>query len=115
MSYLKIQVCKMYEIKTTTKFEKDLKLMKKRGYDLKLLKEVIDILSNGEELSSKYKDHYLQGDYIGFKECHIKPDWLLVYKIDNNILVLTLSRTGKHSDLFQIYNDKKEVQKWLPF
>ena len=105
MSYLKIQVCKMYEIKTTTKFEKD----------LKLLKEVIDILSNGEELSSKYKDHYLQGDYIGFKECHIKPDWLLVYKIDNNILVLTLSRTGKHSDLFQIYNDKKEVQKWLPF
>ena len=80
----------MYEIKTTTKFEKD----------LKLLKEVIDILSNGEELSSKYKDHYLQGDYIGFKECHIKPDWLLVYKIDNNILVLTLSRTGKHSDLF---------------
>ena len=115
MSYLKIQVCKIYEIKTTTKFEKDLKLMKKRGYDLKLLKEVIDILSNGEELSSKYKDHYLQGDYIGFKECHIKPDWLLVYKIDNNILVLTLSRTGKHSDLFQIYNDKKEVQKWLPF
>ena len=115
MSYLKIQVYKMYEIKTTTKFEKDLKLMKKRGYDLKLLKEVIDILSNGEELSSKYKDHYLQGDYIGFKECHRKRDWLLVYKIDNNILVLTLSRTGKHSDLFQIYNDKKEVQKWLPF
>ena len=90
----------MYEIKNTTKFEKDLKLMKKRGYDLKLLKEVIDILSKEEELSSKYKDHYLQGDYIGFKECHIKPDWLLVYKIDNNILVLTLSRTGTHSDLF---------------
>ena len=90
MSYLKIQVYKMYEIKTTTKFEKD----------LKLLKEVIDILSKEEELSSKYKDHYLQGDYIGFKECHIKPDWLLVYKIDNNILVLTLSRTGTHSDLF---------------
>ena len=90
----------MYEIKTTTKFEKDLKLMKKRGYDLKLLKEVIDILSKEEELSSKYKDHYLQGDYIGFKECHIKPDWLFVYKIDNNILVLTLSRTGTHSDLF---------------
>ena len=90
----------MYEIKTTTKYEKDLKLMKKRGYDLKLLKEVIDILSKEEELSSKYKDHYLQGDYIGFKECHIKPDWLLVYKIDNNILVLTLSRTGTHSDLF---------------
>ena len=115
MNYLKIQVCKMYEIKTTTRFEKDLKLMKKREYDLKLLKEVIDILSKGEELSSKYKDHYLQGDYSGFKECHIKPDWLLVYKIDNNVLVLTLSRTGTHSDLFQIYNDKKEVQKWLPF
>ena len=57
----------MYEIKTTTKFEKD----------LKLLKEVIDILSNGEELSSKYKDHYLQRNYSGFKEYHIKPDWLL--------------------------------------
>ena len=90
----------MYEIKTTTKFEKDLKLIKKRGYDLKLLKEVIEILSKGEELSSKYKDHYLQGDYSGFKEYHIKPDWLLVYKIDNNVLVLTLSRTGTHSDLF---------------
>lgn len=53
----------MYEIKTTTRFEKDLKLIKKRGYDIKLLKEVIDILSKGEKLSSKYKDHYLQGDY----------------------------------------------------
>ena len=90
----------MYEIKTTTKFEKDLKLIKKRGYELRLLKEVIDILSKGEELSPKYKDHYLQGNYVGFKECHIKPDWLLVYKIDNNILVLTLSRIGTHTDLF---------------
>ena len=80
----------MYEIKTTTKFEKD----------LKLLKEVIDILSKGEKLEEKYKDHYLQGNYSGFKECHIKPDWLLVYKIEDNVLVLTLSRTGTHSDLF---------------
>ena len=63
----------MYEIKTTTRFEKDLKLIKKRGYDLKLLKEVIEILSKGEE----YQDHYLQRNYSGFKEYHIKPDWLL--------------------------------------
>ena len=63
----------MYEIKTTTKFEKDLKLIKKRGYDLKLLKEVIETLSKGEE----YQDHYLQGNCSGFKEYHIKPDWLL--------------------------------------
>ena len=90
----------MYEIKTTTRFEKDLKLIKKRGYNLKLLKEVIDILSKGEELSSKYKDHYLQGDYSGFKECHIKPDWLLIYYIENDILTLTLSDTGSYSDLF---------------
>ena len=90
----------MYEIKTTTRFEKDLKLIKKRGYDTKLLKEVIDILSKGEKLEEKYKDHYLQGNYSGFKECRIKPDWLLVYKIEDNVLVLTLSRTGTHSDLF---------------
>lgn len=90
----------MYEIKTTTRFEKDLKLIKKRGYNTKLLKEVIDILSKGEKLEEKYKDHYLQGNYSGFKECHIKPDWLLVYKIEDNVLVLTLSRTGTHSDLF---------------
>ena len=90
----------MYEIKTTTRFEKDLKLIKKRAYKTKLLKEVIDILSKGEKLEEKYKDHYLQGNYSGFKECHIKPDWLLVYKIEDNVLVLTLSRTGTHSDLF---------------
>ena len=90
----------MYEIKTTTRFEKDLKLIKKREYNTKLLKEVIDILSKGEKLEEKYKDHYLQGNYSGFKECHIKPDWLLVYKIEDNVLVLTLSRTGTHSDLF---------------
>ncbi|MBF1198794.1 MAG: type II toxin-antitoxin system YafQ family toxin, partial [Fusobacterium periodonticum] len=56
--------------------------------------------SKGEKLEEKYKDHYLQGNYSGFKECHIKPDWLLVYKIEDNVLVLTLSRTGTHSDLF---------------
>lgn len=90
----------MLEIKTTTQFERDLKLLKKRGYNLKLLKNVIDALANGKKLEAKYKDHFLQGNYSYFKECHIKPDWLLIYRIDNNMLILTLLRTGTHSDLF---------------
>ena len=88
----------MYEIKTTTRFEKDLKLIKKRGYDTKLLKEVIDILSKGEKLEEKYKDHYLQGNYSGFKECHIKPDLLLIYSNAGDTLQLV--RLGSHSELF---------------
>lgn len=90
----------MLEIKTTTQFERDLKLLKKRGYNLKLLKNVIDTLADGKKLEAKYKDHFLQGNCSFFKECHIKPDWLLIYRIDNNMLILTLLRTGTHSDLF---------------
>ena len=87
-------------IKTTKRFDKDLKKLKKRKYDLILLVQVINKLSDSEILPEKYRDHYLAGDYKGFRECHIQPDWLLIYKIDKNILVLTLSRTGTHSDLF---------------
>jgi len=90
----------MYQIARTTKFKKDYKTIKKRNYDITLLNKVIEILAEGKELPPKYLDHELKGNYVGYRECHIKPDWLLVYKIENNILVLTLSRTGTHSDLF---------------
>lgn len=72
----------------------------KRGYDSKLLEEVIQKLANGEQLPEKNKDHSLSGEYTGCRECHIIPDWLLIYKIDKGDLILYLTRTGTHSDLF---------------
>ncbi|MGY0394279.1 type II toxin-antitoxin system YafQ family toxin [Fusobacterium sp. SYSU M8A802] len=90
----------MLEITTTKVFEKDYKLLKKRGYNLNLLKEVIELIANEKELPSKYRNHQLVGNYSGFMECHIRPDWLLIYKIEKLKLILTLSRTGTHSDLF---------------
>lgn len=90
----------MYEIEMSTRFKKDYKIVKKRGYDLSLLKTVINILASGEQLPEKYCDHSLAGDYIGYRECHITPDWLLVYRIEKNLLILGLTRTGMHSDLF---------------
>lgn len=89
-----------YEIKNTTQFKKDYKLAKRRGLDINLLKGIITKLANGEVLAPKHKDHSLSGDWVGHRECHIQPDWLLVYRYDNDVLVLTLSRTGTHSDLF---------------
>lgn len=89
-----------YEIVPSNQFKKDLKLAKKRGYDLDKLKEVIATLANGEALDAKYRDHLLSGDYGGYRECHIQPDWLLVYKIYGEQLMLFLARTGTHSDLF---------------
>ena len=89
-----------YEIKNTTQFKKDYKLAKRRGLDINLLKGIITKLANGEVLAPKHKDHTLSGDWVGHRECHIQPDWLLVYRYDNDVLVLTLSRTGTHSDLF---------------
>lgn len=80
--------------------KRSLKLMKKRGKDLAKLQNVINILASGEELPQKYKDQCLSGNYSKYRECHIEPDWLLIYKIENNILVLTLVITGSHSDLF---------------
>lgn len=89
-----------YEIKNTTQFKKDYKLAKRRGLDINLLKGIITKLANGEVLAPKHKDPPLSGDWVGHRECHIQPDWLLVYRYDNDVLVLTLSRTGTHSDLF---------------
>ena len=87
-------------IKTTKRFDKDLKKLKKRKYDLKLLAKIINKLCDSEILPEKYRDHCLTGDYKGFRECRIQIDWILIYKIERNILVLTLLRTGTHSDLF---------------
>lgn len=74
--------------------------MKKRGLDIRLLDNVIDMLRQGQTLDIKYRDHALTGNYEGYRECHIKSDWLLIYYIENDILTLTLSDTGSHSDLF---------------
>ena len=90
----------MYSVRPTTKFQKDLKRIAKRGYDISSLTEVIKKLANGERLPEKNKDHALSGDYSGYRECHITPDWLLIYEIENDELILYLTRTGTHSDLF---------------
>lgn len=74
--------------------------MKKRELDIRLLDNVIDMLRKGQTLDIKYRDHALIGNYEGYRECHIKPDWLLIYYIENDILTLTLSDTGSYSDLF---------------
>ena len=89
-----------YEILATGRFKKDLKAIMKRGYNIQLLQNVVSWLAGGNPLREKNKDHALSGNWTGHRECHITSDWLLVYKIDNDILVLTLTRTGTHSDLF---------------
>ena len=90
----------MYNIRPTTKFQKDLKRVKKRGFDISLLTAVIKKLAAGEPLPDKYRDHSLSGDYAQCRECHITSDWLLIYEEDGNELILYLTRTGSHSDLF---------------
>lgn len=91
----------MYQVKFTTAYKKAYKLMKKRGLDISLLDEVVDLLRQGKQLEKRYHDHGLTGDLAGFRECHIKPDWLLIYLIENDILTLTLIDTGSHPDLFK--------------
>jgi len=90
-----------YQLRLTNQFKKDLKLAEKQGKDLEKLFDVIDRLSKGEKLDLKFRDHLLSGNYGGCRECHIEPDWLLIYEIDNGILVLVLNRVGSHSDLFK--------------
>ena len=90
----------MLDLVTTTQFRKDLKLIRKRGYDLSKLDDVLQTLLAEEPLQEKHRDHDLTGDYRGFRECHIEPDWLMVYAVDKGKLILTASRTGTHSDLF---------------
>jgi len=90
----------MLDLVTTTQFRKDLKRIRKRGFDIARLEDVLDVLQREETLAPEYRDHALKGNYIGFRECHITPDWLLIYAIDEGQLILTASRTGSHSDLF---------------
>ena len=90
----------MYNLRFTNKIQRNIKLMKKRGKDLDKLTVVLKLLQNDEGLPSKYKDHALTGNYIGCRECHIEPDWLLVYEIINEELIILLLTTGSHSDLF---------------
>ena len=92
----------MLTLVTTTKFRKDYKRIKKRGKDVSLLEDILNKLLNEEPLEERHKDHALTGDYIGFRECHIQPDWLLVYAINEYELILTASRTGTHADLFDM-------------
>lgn len=89
-----------YEIQRTSQFKKDFKLAKKRGLDLSKLRYVIGTLANGEKLPREYREHPLKGDYYGCLECHIEPDWLLLYRIEDELMILSLQRTGSHSDLF---------------
>ena len=89
-----------YTVKPTTQFKKDIKLAMKRGLKIELLEEVITALAMGETLPSKNRDHALTGNWTGHRECHILPDWLLIYRIEDDVLVLTLTRTGTHNDLF---------------
>ena len=90
----------MYKVIYTTKFKKQRKLLKSRNYDITLLDETIGKLARGETLPEAYRDHALQGKWKGYRDCHILPDWILIYKIDKGILTLVLSETGSHSDLF---------------
>lgn len=91
----------MYTPVTTKRFEKDLKTASKRGKDLQKLKTVMQLLLSGQELLARYRDHSLIGNYQGRRECHIEPDWLLIYKCDEEHLEIIFERTGTHSDLFK--------------
>ena len=90
----------MLNVVLSNRFKKDLRAAAKRGYDLNLLDAVVNTLASQQPLPEKNRDHALTGDYIGFRECHISADWLLIYRVDGDDLILFLSRTGTHSDLF---------------
>lgn len=90
----------MLDLVLSNRFRKDLRLAAKRGYDLSLLQTAVDLLASGVPLPEKYRDHALIGNFSGFRECHILPDWLLIYRIEKDTLILFLSRTGTHADLF---------------
>ena len=90
----------MLDLYFSAKFKKDYKKMVKRGCNPALLEEVVDLLRQQIPLPPKNRDHELSGNYVGYRECHLSPDWLLVYKVDKGELILVLARTGTHSDLF---------------
>jgi len=90
----------VYKIEMSVKFRRELKTARKRGYDIDKLDAIVELLSKGVTLPVKNHDHALSGDYQGFRECHITPDWLLIYRIEKDVLILYLFRTGTHTDLF---------------
>jgi mRNA interferase YafQ len=90
----------MYKVFTTNKFERDLKICKKRGYNIQLIKSVIDQLQRSGSLPANYKPHKLSGKFRGFWECHISPDWLLIWLQNDRLKEITFTNTGTHSDLF---------------
>ena len=90
----------MLDIYFSNRFKKDYKLMLKRGMKPAIFEEVVQLLRMQQPLPEKYRDHDLSGDWIGFRECHLLPDWLLIYQVQADRLILTLARTGTHSDLF---------------
>ena len=90
----------IYTVKPTSRFQRDVKLADRRGFNMTLLTDTIKMLAAGQPLPARYKDHPLLGDYAGCRECHITPDWLLIYEISQGELILYLTRTGTHSDLF---------------
>ena len=89
-----------YRVQWTNRFKKDYKLCESRGLDMSLIDDVIRLLAENGSLPAEYKEHNLTGDWKGFRECHIRPEWLMIYAIRNEVLTLTLARTGSHSDLF---------------
>ncbi|MBQ6346640.1 MAG: type II toxin-antitoxin system YafQ family toxin [Clostridia bacterium] len=90
----------MMTLETTAQFRRDYKRAKKRGYNMKLLGDVIDTLLSDVPLEPRHRDHQLTGSMKDYRECHIQPDWLLMYRIEKERLVLVANRTGTHSDLF---------------
>ncbi len=91
-----------YVVKPSNRFKRDVKRAEKRGYNINLLTDVIKKISSGEQLSRKYMDHPLKGEYINCRECHIAPNWLLIYELLEDDLILYLTRTGTHEDLFKM-------------
>lgn len=91
-----------YQLILTNKFKKGLKLAKRRGLDITLLEVLVEKLLHGIPLEDKNKDHELKGKFKGFRECHIQPDWLLIYLLEDEVLTLTLIDTGTHADLFNM-------------
>ncbi len=89
-----------YTVRRTTRFRRELRKMLKRGADIGKLETVVALLAAGETLPPQYRDHALTGDMAGTRDCHITPDWILLYRIEEDVIVLALTRTGTHADLF---------------
>ena len=87
-------------VRQTAQFKRDLKKARKQGKEMAAMDKAVSLLQNREPLPPKFKDHALTGDWKGYRECHVSPDWLLVYLVEDDILVLTLTRTGSHAEIF---------------